>query len=113
MVRLQPLRERAVTRTELLDTRSVGDRSLHLEAVANDAGAREQTRSIFRPIRHKGINFEMVEGCAEVIALAQNRQPRQAGLIDLQSQPLEQSRLIGYGVAIFIVVIRLMKRMAG
>ena len=47
------------------------------------------------------VDLEAGEGGAERLALLQDSQPRQAGLIDLQREPLEQHRLVLGGKPVF------------
>ena len=57
--------------------------------------------------------IEAVEGASEVVALAQDRQPRQARLEALEAQLLEQPPIVVDRMAPLVVVVRAIQRVAG
>ena len=69
--------------------RGVGDRGVDLEPVADDAGVGHQPRPVGVVERRDGVGVEAGEGGPEVLALGQDRAPRQPGLERLERQPLE------------------------
>jgi hypothetical protein len=74
--------------------------------MAHDAGVSEMARHR-RLLVFLGqpAEIEAVEGGAEIVALAQDGQPRQAGLEAFEAQLLEQPVVVAYGQAPFLVVI--------
>ncbi len=75
MVFVEPSRERAMTGADLLNTCGVGDCGVDLQAIADDAFIGEQALALAIAVGGDAINVEVVKGGAEMIALAQNRQP--------------------------------------
>ena len=57
------------------------------------------------PKRRHRLDLEAGEGAAEVLALAQDRQPREAGLEALQHQPLVEAAVVGDRPAPLLVVV--------
>ena len=72
----------------------VGDRRLDLEPVADDAGVAEQAFDVGGAEGGHGRDAEPGEGRPEALALAQDRQPRQAALERLEGEPLEQAVVV-------------------
>ena len=70
----------------------VRDRRLDLEPVAHDAGVGEQALAVVVAERGDGGDVEAGERRPERRPLAQDRQPRQAGLERLEGEALEQRR---------------------
>ena len=71
---------------------SVRDRRVDLEPVAHDAGVGEQPLAVVIAERGDGGDVELRERRPERRPLAQDGQPRQAGLERLQREALEQRR---------------------
>src|SRR5262245_31019979 len=82
--------ERLAAGMELPDRLRVGDRSVDLLAVANDAGVVEQPRCIPVAVGGNLLDVEVVEGPAEVLSLAQDREPGEARLEGLEGEALEE-----------------------
>src|SRR3546814_3045586 len=59
------------------------------------------------------VHVEVVVGVAEAVALAQDRFPAQAGLVDLQQQAFEQHGLVALREAILGVVVGPVQRVPG
>ena len=74
---------------------SVVDRRSDLAVVAHDAGVAEQPLDVSLAEPCHRLDVEPGERCPEVVALAQDRQPRQARLEPLQTELLEQPRVVG------------------
>ena len=64
------------------------------------------------PKRLKRLGVEVCEGAAEIVALAQDRQPGQAGLKAFEAQLLEQVAVVVGRPAPFLVVVGLVERIA-
>lgn len=108
---VEPRSEGPVRFAEGQDAFRVLDHCLDFEAVADDARVREELRAAARvELRHL-LERESVERFPECLALAENRQPRETGLIDLERQPLEQLIVVMQGEAVLPIVIRPMIRM--
>ena len=73
------------------------DRRVDLEPVADDAGVGHQPRPVLIGVAHDAFGVETVERFAKGLALAQDGQPRQAGLKTFQDQFLKQLLVIGVG----------------
>ena len=88
------------------------DRRLDLAAVAHDRVVEEQALDVvFRELRdHLGI--EARERAPEGLALAQDRQPRQAGLEALEAEPLVDAALVAHRPAPLVVVVGGVERVA-
>ena len=83
-----------------------GDRALDLHAVAHDAGVLHQlARPSSACSARSSPACEAVEGAAEVLALAQDGDPRQPGLEAVEHQLLVQRAVVVFRHAPFVVVI--------
>lgn len=83
----------------------VVDRRFDLAAVAHDAGIAEEARDVALAEGRDPVEVEARKGGTEVLALAQDRQPRQAGLEALEADLLEQPDIVGDRTAPFAVVV--------
>jgi hypothetical protein len=90
----------------------VGDRRLDLGPVADDPGVAHQALDVGAVEAGDRIGLEACERLAERRALAQDRDPGEAGLEPLQAQALEQPALVGDGKAPLVVVVGLVQRVA-
>ncbi len=98
----QPLGERA----EVAEALRVFNGGVDLQPVANDAFVAHQALAVVsREARH-ALDMESGECLTKGLALFQNREPREPGLIDLQHQPLEEAVVIANRKAVLAVVIR-------
>src|SRR5450631_2988061 len=86
------------------------DRTLDLGAVADDAGVVHQRVKLFRVVARDLFRDEIVEGTAKVVALAQNRDPRQPGLKAVEDELFVQRAVIIFRHAPLGVVIGHVKR---
>src|SRR5580704_1291447 len=98
-------RERALLFDELERTLRVVDDRLDLAAVAHDPRVREQALDVALAEAGDAPEVEAGEGRPERVALAQDRQPRQARLKALEAQLLEQPHVVGNREAPLCVVI--------
>ena len=73
--------------------------------MADDAGVLQQPLDIRFGERGDAVEIEAVEGLAEILALAQDGQPRQAGLETFEADLLEQPDVVGDRAAPLMVVI--------
>ena len=73
--------------------------------MADDARVPKQPLDVALAEARDRFGIEAGEGGAEVLALAQDRQPRQPGLEALEAQPLEQAALVGDGPSPLLVVV--------
>ena len=83
----------------------VVDGGLDLQPVAHDAWVGHQPRNILGAIAGDALGVELVEGVAEVLALPEDGEPRQAGLEAFQHQLLEHGAVVGLRHAPLLVVI--------
>src|SRR3954470_10438372 len=90
----------------------VGDRRLDLRAVADDARVGEQAGHVVVAEARHGGRLEARERGAEPLALAQDRDPREARLERLERHALEQPTLVGDRPAPLLVVVALVERVA-
>ena len=111
MVRVEPLREGAVRLPDPPEAPRVLDDGGDLEAVADDAGVGHQSPPLARAERRDDVGVEPLERAAEVLALDEHREPGEAGLIDLEGEPLEKGRLGADGKSVLAVVVRTVERM--
>src|SRR5436190_3024806 len=72
----------------------VRDRRLDLAAMADDARVLEQALDVRLAEAGDGLGVEPCERGPEALALAEDRQPREAGLEALEAKPLEQAALV-------------------
>lgn len=112
MLRIEPRGERAVRLAQREDPLRVFDRGVDLQSIADDARVLQQARAAPRVESRDALEYEVVERLAECFTLAKNRQPRQAGLIDLQDEPLEEAIVVADRKAVLGVVIWAVKRVA-
>src|SRR6185503_6106209 len=73
----------------------VVDRRLDLAAVPDDALVLQETRHVARPEPGDAIDVEPGKRLAERGALAENRQPAQAGLKAFEADLLEEAAIVG------------------
>ena len=85
--------------------RADSDRAFDLHAVAHDAGVLHQLLDLLRRVARDLLRLEIVEGAAEIVALAQDRDPRQPGLEAVEHQLLEERAVVVFRHAPFVVVI--------
>src|SRR4051794_41036470 len=90
----------------------VGDRRLDLRAVADDARVVQQPLDVVVAEPRDRLGLEVRERGAKRLALAQDRQPGQAGLERLERHALEQAAFVGDRTAPLLVVIALVERVA-
>ena len=81
------------------------DRALDLGAVAHDAGVLHQPLDLLRRVARDLLRLEIVEGAAEIVALAQDGDPRQPGLEAVEHQLLVERAVVVFRHAPFLVVI--------
>src|SRR6201999_1448070 len=86
------------------------DGSLDLGAAANDALILQQAIDVARAVSRDLFWREIVEGFAEIVPLAQNGDPGQAGLESIQHQLFIQRAGIIFRHAPFLVMIGEIKR---
>ena len=80
-------------------------RALDLHAVAHDAGVLHQPLDLLRRVARDLLRLETVEGAAEIVALAQDGDPRQAGLEAVEHELLVERAVVVFRHAPFLVVI--------
>ena len=105
-VRPEELRQRAVLVDHLERSPGVVDRRPDLASVPHDAGIAEQSAHVGLVESGHGGRIEAGERGAEVVALAQDREPRQAGLESLEAQLLEEPHVGRDAAAPLVVVVR-------
>src|SRR5205085_2485580 len=76
-----------------------------LHPVADDAGVGEQSPALARAVARHHRRIESFERATERVLLAQNGEPREAGLIDLERQSLEQRRVVAERKAVLAIVV--------
>src|SRR5579864_6862945 len=81
------------------------DRPLDLETIAHDALVLHQSLDLFGRVASDLGGFEGVEGAAEIIALAQDGDPGEAGLEAVENELLEKRAVVVLRHAPFLVVI--------
>src|SRR6202035_5001925 len=79
--------------------------ALDLRAVAHDAGSLQQPLDLGRPVARDFFRNETVEGAAEIVALAQDGDPRQAGLETVEHKFFVERAIVVFRHAPFLVVI--------
>ena len=87
----------------------VGDRGLDLAAVPDDPGVGEQPLDVRLAELGDALGVEARERRAEVLALAQDRQPREPGLEALQAEALVQPALVHHRPAPLLVVVAVVR----
>jgi hypothetical protein len=105
VVRLDPAGERPVGAGELEHPTGVGDRGVHLEPVSYDAGIAQEPAPIARAVSGDDARVEPLIRPPKGLALLEDGEPGQAGLVDLQDQPLEQLGVAPQREAVLAVVI--------
>ena len=80
-------------------------RAFDLCAVAHDAGILHQPLDLGRPVARDFFRNEIVEGAAEIVALAQDGDPRQAGLETVEHEFFVERAVVVFRHAPFLVVI--------
>src|SRR6516162_2251688 len=80
-------------------------RAVDLRLIAHDAGVLHQRRGLALAVTRNFFGVETVERAAEVLALAQDRDPRQSGLESVEDQLLIERAVVVFGHAPFGVVI--------
>ena len=75
MMRVQPGTEGPLLRRQRLDAPSICDRRIDLQAVADDAGVRQQPLNIGRPVCRNLAHIKAVKSAAEVVYFLQNGEP--------------------------------------
>jgi len=91
----------------------IGYRRFDLAAVPDDAGVQEQSFDISFAEARNALRIEAGERRPEVLALAQDRQPGEAGLKAFEAEALEQPAFVGHRSPPFLVVVREIRRVAG
>jgi hypothetical protein len=83
----------------------IRDRGLDLAAVTHDRGVCQEPGDV--PLAERGDpdGLEAFECGPEALALAQDRQPREARLEPFEAQPLVETALIADGAPPFLVVV--------
>src|SRR5580658_122003 len=109
---IEPGGERTMRLADLLQPPGILDRGGDLEPVADDPGIAQQPRHLVRPVGCDRIDIEPVIGDAKSRTLLEDGEPRQAGLVDLEHQPLEQHRIRTLREAVLGVVIGSVEDMA-
>ena len=87
------------------DDPGIVDHRLDLEAVSDDPGVREEALLLSRAVAGDGFRIEALERRMKVRALAEDRGPREAGLVDLEREALEELRVSPERKTVFAVVI--------
>src|SRR6185436_20864474 len=105
MLRRDPAGETAMSGGKLFDLPRIGDRGLDLQAVADDAGIGEQALHVALAVARDLGDREAVVGAAERLAPLQHQLPREARLIDLEEEALEQRIVAGQRETVLRVVI--------
>src|SRR5262249_46215581 len=101
----EQLVERLAAGMQLPDRLRVRDRRLDLLAVADDACVVEEPREVGVSVVRDLLELEAVERAAEVLALAQDRQPGETRLEGLEDEPLIEPHLVVQGPAPLTVVV--------
>jgi hypothetical protein len=105
LVRPDELVQRRSVLPESERTAGVRDRGLDLAAMADDSRVAEQALHVALAEAGDALGVEVRERRSEVVALAQDRQPGQAGLEALEAEPFEQPALVAHGTSPFVVVV--------
>src|SRR6516164_9568363 len=74
-------------------------------AIADDAGILHQPLDLFRRVTGNLFRREAVKGAAKILALAQNRDPGEAGLETVEHELFIERAIVVFGHAPFLVVI--------
>lgn len=81
------------------------DRCLNLGAIPHDARVLHQRLDLRIIVAHDLLRLETVEGGAEGVALAQDRDPGKTGLKTIEDQLLKERAVVPFGDAPFLVMI--------
>src|SRR5262249_33275099 len=81
------------------------DGCFHLEAIAHDAGVDHQPSNVLGTVARDALGHEAVERAPEILALLQDRQPRQASLEALQHELFKEGPVVGLRDTPFGVVV--------
>src|SRR6266511_2332206 len=84
----------------------VRNRRFDLAAVAHDPRIREEPVDVAPVEARDGVRVEVGESAPEVVALAQDREPREAGLEPFEAEALVQPTLVDDRPPPFLVVVR-------
>jgi len=91
----------------------VRDRRLDLAAVADDRGVGQETLDVALAESGDPVGLEALEGGAEALTLAQDRQPGEAGLEAFEAEPLVEAALVAYRPAPLLVVVGVVPLVGG
>ncbi len=106
----QKLREASTFFHDLQIGLGARDGALDLGAIADDAGIVHQRMDLLGVVVRYFVGLEIVESVPEMIALAQDRDPRQPGLKAVEDQLLVERAVVEFRHAPFGVVIGDVKR---
>src|SRR4029079_13520639 len=81
------------------------DRRLDLAPISDDAGVADERLDLARIVARDSLRVEGVERADVGLALAQDRDPAEAGLRAFEHQELEEAAIVVHGHAPFRVVI--------
>jgi hypothetical protein len=112
-VLVEPAGEGAVRLPQLDDPPRVLDHGVDLQPVSDDPGVGEKATALPRAIGRDGLGREAVEGASEGLLLLQDREPGEAGLVDLEREPLEKPVVPADREAVFAVVVGTVEGMPG
>src|SRR5688500_5054290 len=83
----------------------VVDRRFDLAAVADDAGVSQQALHVAAREARDRLRIKIFEGAAEVVALAEDREPAETGLKSFQANFCEQPAIVRHRTTPFLIVI--------
>ena len=86
--------QRACLAGQLTGPSGVVDRGPNFPSMSHNAGVRQQTLHICVSKLRDSFEVEAVKGLAEVVSLAQDRQPREPGLKTLETDLLEKGEIV-------------------
>src|SRR5690554_3018937 len=112
VVVVEPGGEAAVLIAQGLEHAGIMDHRLDLEAVADDAGVRQQPGPLGLAVGGHPVDGEALEGLPEGGALLEHGEPGEPRLVDLQGQALEEGVIVGHRETVLAVVVGAVKRMA-
>src|SRR5690554_808703 len=112
VVVVEPGGEAAVLIAQGLEHAGIMDHRLDLEAVADDAGVRQQPGPLGLAVGGHPADGEALEGLPEGGALLEHGEPGEPRLVDLQGQALEEGVIVGHRETVLAVVVGAVKRMA-
>src|SRR5690554_6093634 len=111
VVVVEPGGEAAVLIAQGLEDAGVVDHRLDLEAVADDAGVRQQPGALGLAVGGHPVDGEALEGLPEGGAFLEHGEPGEPRLVDLQGQALEEGVIVAHREAVLVVVVGAVKRM--